>query len=155
MYYLHGTNGCALSEDEPENGRRRGVMSTVKETKATKKTASAKKTEIMDEAKKVAEKVAEKAADGKKAVEKKVAETKATVKKTAEKKTAKAASVKIIVEYAGNQTDADMLAETAKADWAANGHELLKLKSCELYIKPEEKTCYYVINGVDTGKIFY
>lgn len=69
---------------------------------------------------------------------------------------AKAENLKpeFIVQYQGTDTDLASLAEAAKADF----HQVKKrtlITDMKLYVKPEEHTVYYVINGSFTGSIAY
>ena len=103
---------------------------------------------------------AKKAAAEKKAPAKKAeAEKKAPVKKAAAEKKApaKKAEVKESVnfQFSGKSyTNADLL-KICRDVWKydLNGKEE-DLKTVELYVKPEENTTYYVINGSITGSFF-
>ncbi len=87
-------------------------------------------------------------------------ETKAveTVKK-AEKKPAKretkAAEKKdeVYVQFAGEEFAVQDVMEKAKAAYVAEGHRASAIKSVRLYIKPEERRAYYVINEKAAGSI--
>ena len=130
----------------------------------TKKTTT--KAAAVKEAAKVKEEVKEevKAAPAKKEAAKKAPAKKAPVKKTtAEKKEAapKKEEVKAEVKAAVNfqfsgksYTPGDLL-NICKDVWKydLNGKEE-DFKSVELYVKPEENTTYYVINGDVTGSFF-
>ena len=93
-----------------------------------------------------------------------VAETKAApAKKTAKaapaKKAAKAAApaeekmVEIIIQYGAMEWKGAELMEKAKAAYVAEGHRAAGIKSVSLYVKPEEKKAYYVVNEKTTGSI--
>ena len=45
------------------------------------------------------------------------------------------------------------LMERAKAAYAAEGHRISSIKSLSLYVKPEERKAYYVVNEKTTGSI--
>ena len=60
----------------------------------------------------------------------------------------------IIVEYSGEQADATALVERAKETFHAERKRTL-ITDLKLYVKPEERTAYYVINGSFTGSIPY
>lgn len=98
---------------------------------------------------KTAEKVAAKA---EKTVEKAVEKTENAVKKTAAKCAKKAeAKVTYVVQFAGSEYTAESVLAAAKADYeAANKDEI---KDITLYIKPEDKAAYYVVNGKVSGKV--
>ena len=58
----------------------------------------------------------------------------------------------IIVEYSGEQTDATALVERAKEAFRAERKRTL-ITDLKLYVKPEERAAYYVVNERFTGKI--
>lgn len=130
-----------------------------------KKTATkaAVKAEPVKEAAEVKEEV--KAAPAKKEAVKKAPVKKMPVKKTAAakkepvKKEAepKKAEVKASVnfQFSGKSYTPEDLLNICKDVWKydLNGKEE-DLKSVELYVKPEENTTYYVINGYITGSFF-
>ena len=93
-----------------------------------------------------------------------VAETKAApAKKTAKaapaKKAAKAAAPaeekmeEIVIQYGVMEWKGAELMEKAKAAYVAEGHRAAGIKSVSLYVKPEEKKAYYVVNEKTTGSI--
>ena len=59
-----------------------------------------------------------------------------------------------IVQYQGTDTDLTTLAEAVKADFRQTKKRTL-ITEMKLYVKPEEHTVYYVINGSFTGSIAY
>ena len=104
---------------------------------------------------------AEKKAPAKKAPAKKTAEKKAVAPaaKTAEKKAPvkKAAKVEETVnfQFSGKSYTPDDLMKIFKDVWKydMNGREE-DIKNVELYVKPEENTTYFVVNGSITGSFF-
>ena len=62
--------------------------------------------------------------------------------------------IKTFVQYAGKEVSQKDIIETVAAHYIEAGHEAGDIKEVELYIKPEDNTVYYVINGTDTGKIY-
>jgi len=50
------------------------------------------------------------------------------------------------VEYGGNRIEFNKLVEKIKEIWKADGNLMKDIKSVEVYFKPEENMCYYVIN---------
>ena len=93
-----------------------------------------------------------------------VAETKAAPAKKAAKaapakKAAKAAAPaeekmeEIIIQYGAMEWKGAELMERAKAAYVAEGHRAAGIKSVSLYVKPEEKKAYYVVNEKTTGSI--
>ncbi|MBQ9927377.1 MAG: hypothetical protein IJO65_05325 [Lachnospiraceae bacterium] len=105
-----------------------------KKAAASKKEAAAKKAPAKKEAKPAAEK-------------------KAPAKKAAAKKTAVKEAVNF--QFSGKSYTPDDLLKICKDVWKydLNGKEE-DFESVELYVKPEENTTYYVINGNVTGSFF-
>jgi len=56
------------------------------------------------------------------------------------------------VELNGEQTDCKKLSDIVKEIWKSEGNLVKDLDTMEVYFKPEEKMCYYVINGTNQGK---
>ena len=117
---------------------------------APAKTVEVKKEEVKEAVKAAAPaaevKAPEKAAPAKKAA----AEKKAPAKKAAVK-----VQESVNFQFSGKSyTDADLL-KICRDVWKydLNGKEE-DLKTVELYVKPEENTTYYVINGSITGSFF-
>ena len=121
-----------------------------------------------EKAKPVVEKAAKKAKDAvdkaeekaKPVVEKAKQKAKPVVKaaKTKAKEVKKAVDSRIfehevIVQYEGNSYYAKDMNERAIEDFAANGGKKDSIKQVQLYVKPEERACYYVINNKETGRI--
>lgn len=104
-------------------------------------------------------------AETKKAAPRKTAAKKAPVKTAAQEKKApvkKAAAVKkeavkeaVHFQFSGKSYTPDDLLKICRDVWKydLNGKEE-DFKSVELYVKPEENTTYYVINGNITGSFF-
>ena len=83
-------------------------------------------------------------------------EEKAAAAKARAEEKAKADSLKpaFIVQFQGSEVDLDTLAEAAKADF----HQAKKrtpITDLKLYVKPEERTAYYVINEKFNGSVPY
>ena len=109
---------------------------------------------VVSEVKEVAAKVAP---EVKETVEKVVPEAKKAVEKATEK--VKKATAKkeikttLFVEYYGKQVqEKDMIASVKKA-WTKSGKKVADIKTMALYVKPEENSVYYVINGDSAGRI--
>lgn len=100
----------------------------------------------------VAEKSEPKKAAPKKAAAKKPAAKKAAPKKaTAVKATAKKVAETLVIQAAGNEWDVDAVKEQVIAAYVAAGHQRSGISSLTVYIKPEERKAYYVINGKTSG----
>lgn len=69
---------------------------------------------------------------------------------------AKAAQLKpeIIMQFQGDDISMDALAEAAKADFHTTKKRTL-VTDLKLYVKPEESTAYYVVNGKFEGKVSF
>lgn len=118
----------------------------VQETKAVE-TVETKKTVAAPEAKVEAPVAETKAAPAKKA-------TKAAPAKKAVKAAAPAEKMEeIVIQYSAMEWKGSELMERAKAAYVAEGHRAAGIKSVNLYVKPEEKKAYYVINEKTTGSI--
>lgn len=59
----------------------------------------------------------------------------------------------VFVQFAGEEFVVDEAMEKAKAAYVAEGHRTSAIKSLRLYIKPEERKAYYVINDKAAGSI--
>ena len=79
---------------------------------------------------------------------------KAPAKKAPVKKEIKTA---VYVQYTGKEAEVEKLVAAAKKAYVAAGHKETDIKTVEIYVKPEENTAYYVINGEgsDNYKIIY
>lgn len=134
---------------------------TTKKTTATKTAATVEtavtapvQTEKIVKAEE-AVKVEEKAAP---AVKKGTAEVKeAAAKKPAAKKTTttakKAVKTNLFVQAAGKEVSMDEAIARVKDAWKATGHKVGDLKDITVYVKPEESSIYYVVNGDVTGRV--
>ena len=94
----------------------------------------------------VAEKVVAEKKPAKKAVAKKTTAAKAEAKKVEKKD-------EVFVQFAGEEFVVEEVMEKAKAAYVAEGHRVSAIKSVRLYIKPEERKAYYVINDKAAGSI--
>ncbi|MCP1101488.1 hypothetical protein M2454_001224 [Aequitasia blattaphilus] len=80
---------------------------------------------------------------------------KTPAKKTVKKTVKKEMKVSTTIEYYGNQLkEKDIIANVKKA-WRASGNKVSDIKTMELYVKPEDYSVYYVINGDKTGSISF
>ena len=51
----------------------------------------------------------------------------------------------VFVQFRGDTVDTKSLMDTAKEIWKAEGNKVKDLHTVQLYLKPEEKKCYYVL----------
>ena len=79
----------------------------------------------------------------------------AAAKERAEVK-AKADSLKptLIVQFQGSEVDLDTLVEAAKAEFRKE-KKRTPITDLKLYVKPEERMAYYVINEKQNGSVSY
>ena len=132
---------AAENTPTPKPRRRRRTKAQIEED-AKKAAATAKR-----EAKKAA-KAAEKAVGG--AIE----TVREDMQAAAKRSKAKIPAPNVILQYAGNEIDASTLAEAAVAQFRAE-EKRTKITDFKLYVKPEERAAYFVINGGFTGKVEY
>lgn len=102
------------------------------------------------EAEKVAQTVAE---TGKKAARqaKSKAAPKVDAAVKAGKKAAAALNSEVYLQVFGHEYSCQELAERCKADFRANNKGAIR--SCKLYVKPEDGMVYYVVNSKHEGKL--
>lgn len=55
------------------------------------------------------------------------------------------------VEFGGKKTDDKALFKSAKEIWTNGGNLIKDLQSIDLYLKPEENKCFYVLNETENG----
>ena len=134
------------------------MMNTKSETKAATKTAETKAVETTAEVKTAEKKPAKatpseakKAPAAKPAAEKKAAAPKkaAPAKKEAAPKAApekKEVKSSVVIEFAGKQIVAKDVLEAAKKAYESMNKGAV-IETIEIYVKPEEHTAYYVVNG--------
>lgn len=120
---------------------------------AAKKSAATKKTPVqteeivkVEETVKVEKKPAVKKAEP---VEKEVAEKKPAAKRT----TKKAVKTTLVVQAAGKEVSMEDAVARVKEAWVATGNKEADMKEIAVYVKPEEKAIYYVVNGEVTGRV--
>ncbi len=77
--------------------------------------------------------------------------SKNTTTKTETKKVEK--KDEVFVQFAGEEFVVEDVMDKAKAAYVAEGHRACAIKSVRLYIKPEERKAYYVINDKAAGCI--
>ncbi len=121
---------------------------TVKKAEEVKEVkAPAVEEKVVAEAAPVAEKVVAEKKPGRKPGSK----NKSTAAKTEAKKVEK--KDEVFVQFAGEEFVVEEVMEKAKAAYVAEGHRASAIKSVRLYIKPEERKAYYVINDKAAGSI--
>ncbi|MBR4193410.1 MAG: hypothetical protein IKQ54_03655 [Oscillospiraceae bacterium] len=110
--------------------------------------AALEKTEpVVRKARSVAESAAKKAEPVLEAAAKK-AEPVLEAAKNAGKQVAAVFVPEIYVQHANRQFDCAVLIERCKEDFKAK-HPSTMIRSCKLYIKPEDSMVYYVINDIE------
>ena len=125
-----------------------------KTTKATTKATEVKEVKAVEapkaEVKVEAKKVEAPKAEAKKAPAKKAA---TTTKKAPAKKAAAKSETVITVQFQGKEVAVSAVEEKVKAQFVAEGHKASSIKTLSIYVKPEEHSAYYVINGDVTGRV--
>lgn len=148
----------ALKIETKEPEKTPAVKAAVKEP--AEKKAPAKKAPVKKEAvkKETVKKAPVKKAPAKKTAEKPAAEktaaAKPAVKKAPVKKAAANTEMKevVTVQFAGKSYSTEDLVKIARDVWKYDlGKDEADFKDVELYVKPEESSVYYVINGDVTG----
>lgn len=119
----------------------------VAEKKEVKVTAAEEKVMVAEVAPVVEKEVTEQKKPGRKPG--------STNKKTTVKEEAKKVEKKdeVFVQFAGEEYSVNEVMDKAKAAYVAEGHRAAAIKSVRLYIKPEERKAYYVINEKAAGSI--
>ena len=122
---------------------------------AAKKTAATKATPVQtEEIVKVEETVkVEKKATAKKATKAEKTEKEVVEKKTTKRTTKKAVKTTFVVQAAGKEVSMEDAMAKVKEAWVAEGNKEAELKEIAVYVKPEDKAIYYVVNGDVTGKV--
>lgn len=84
------------------------------------------------------------------------AEEKAAAAKARAESKAKADNLKptVIVQFQGSEVDLDTLVEAAKADFR-QAKKRTPITDLKLYVKPEERMAYYVVNEKHNGSVSY
>lgn len=72
--------------------------------------------------------------------------------RAAEKVKAENLKPEFFMQYQGDEINMSTLVEAAQADFHAEKKRTL-VTELRLYVKPEERTAYYVINGKFEGKV--
>jgi len=128
---------------------------TTKATEVKEVKVEAPKAEAKVEAPKAEAKVEAPKAEVKKETAKKAPAKKAatTTKKAPAKKAAAKVETVITVQFQGNEVSIASVEEKVKAQFVAEGNKASSIKSLNVYVKPEESSAYYVINGDITGRV--
>lgn len=100
---------------------------------------------VVEKAKRGAKKAAEKTAE-------KAVKAKETVEKAAKKVVTGETAPVVYVQYMGEEEKVEDLVAAAKAAFAVE-HPATKVEDLKLYIKPEERAAYYVVNEKFAGKV--
>lgn len=149
---VQSAQSAAASKDAVKVATPNAVETKAAETKATgaKEESNAAQVEA---APKKEEAASTKAAEAKKPVARKNVEKKTAVKKPGRKVQKKAEAVQeTFFEYAGEQILAEELVNRIKETYKSEGHRIGAIKSLRVYINPEDRKAYYVINDKAEGK---
>ena len=108
--------------------------------------------EVKAEVKPTVEKAKKSAEKAVKATRKTAVKATEKVKKTAAKAVGAEVSPLVYVQYQGEEEKIEDLVAAAKAAFAAE-HSRTKVSDLKLYIKPEERAAYYVVNEKFAGRV--
>ena len=114
--------------------------------------AKAEAAKVVEEVKPTVEKAKKSAEKAVKATRKTAVKATEKVKRTAAKAVGGDVMPVVYVQYQGEEEKIEDLVSAAKAAFAAE-HARTKVADLKLYIKPEERAAYYVINEKFAGKI--
>ena len=84
------------------------------------------------------------------------AKTTAAKKATTKKAAAKKAEIKteMYLQFAGKEYSQEEILQKVKDIWTYDLNQNVDdIKDVQLYLKPEESAAYYVVNGVESGKV--
>ena len=59
----------------------------------------------------------------------------------------------VYLQYCGEEADQNAIIEKIKEQYVSEGHRAGNIKSLKLYLKPEDRAAYYVINDRYAGKV--
>ena len=107
---------------------------------------------VVESAKPTVEKAKAGVKKGRKKAAKTVAKAKSGVKRAADKAVKGESAPVVYVQYQGAEEKVEDLVAAAKAAFAAE-HSRTKVVDLKLYIKPEERAAYYVVNEKFAGRV--
>ena len=121
-------------------------------TMATAKTPKAPEAEKIQKAEQAVK--AEKADKAEK-VEKKVEKAEKKVEKKAAAKPAAQKVEEVLIQFGGEEWNVEQLKKAALDAYVAEGHRASTIKKLTVYVKPEERMAYYVVNEKITGSVAF
>lgn len=80
-----------------------------------------------------------------------VVTTEETKTKEAPKRRSTAMKQTITIQYGEKEISQEQIVEKIKELWVSEGNKIGQLKTLEVYVKPEDNACYYVINDEIQG----
>lgn len=86
----------------------------------------------------------------------KIAKETKPAKSSAAKTTASRAKKNVVetfIQFQGCEVSQEVIIERVKEQYVADGHKATEVKEVKLYIKPEDRAAYYVINDEYAGKV--
>lgn len=57
----------------------------------------------------------------------------------------------VTVEFQGKKVSDKILIDKVKETWKEAGNKVKDVKTIDIYLKPDESMCYYVINEKENG----
>ena len=128
---------------------KKNIQETVEQVKAE---AAKAVEEVKAEAAKAVEEAKPAVEKAVKATRKTAVKASETVKRTAAKAVKAEAAPVVYVQYQDDEEKVEDLVAAAKAAFAAE-HPRTKVTDLRLYIKPEERAAYYVVNEKFAGRV--
>ncbi|MBR6896550.1 MAG: hypothetical protein IKN24_00095 [Lachnospiraceae bacterium] len=63
------------------------------------------------------------------------------------------AKINLTIQAAGVEVTEASVKEAVKAAWVADGRKVKEIDTLDIYVKPEEKKAYYVVNESENGSV--
>ena len=76
------------------------------------------------------------------------------IRETLEKASKATAKTEIFLQFDENEVRMDDIVEKARADYAEKGGNTLAIKRMRIYVKPQDRAAYYVVNHDETGRVY-
>ncbi len=128
------------------------VLDAAKAVESVKQDAVKAVAEVKPAVEKATESAKKTVKNAQKKAVKATAKAKDTVKRAADKATKGESAPVVYVQYQGTEEKVEDLIAAAKAAFSAE-HSRTRVTDLKLYIKPEERAAYYVINEKFAGRV--
>ena len=134
------------------NETKKAVLDAAKAVESVKQDAVKAVAEVKPAVEKATESAKKTVKNAQKKAVKATAKAKDTVKRAADKATKGESAPVVYVQYQGTEEKVEDLIAAAKAAFSAE-HSRTRVTDLKLYIKPEERAAYYVINEKFAGRV--